>query len=72
MTITIDAELVARLMEGALCSTLADRQKKNEDLLVVDYAGSNVDDAYQMGYDDGVTDLARQILDAAGIIYEKD
>lgn len=35
----------------------------NEDLLVNDYAGGNIDDAYEGGINDGEILLARQILE---------
>lgn len=39
----------------------------DEDPVIYDYCGGNVDDAYQMGVDDGETQAARGVLEALGI-----
>ena len=53
--------------------TLAKRKtwqdKLNEDTVIDDFAGGNVDDAFDGGYRAGETDTARQVLDTLGITY---
>lgn len=61
-------------MEELLKTKLINLAKKKaffdkEDDLVVDWVGSNVDDAYDMGVDDGQIMLARQILETFCIKY---
>ena len=34
----------------------------NEEFMVDDYAGGNIDDAYEIGFKDGRVDLARELL----------
>lgn len=40
------------------------------DVVIDDWAGGNVDDAYYIGVRAGRTELAREILDEQGIEYE--
>ena len=51
---------------------LAEREvaEDNEDFLVVDYVGSNVDDAYSLGFGAGEVILARHILNTLCIKYK--
>jgi hypothetical protein len=61
-------------MEELLKTKLIDLAKQKaffdkEDELVVDWVGSNVDDAYDMGSDDGQILLAREILETFCIKY---
>lgn len=53
--------------------TLAKRKtwqdKLDEDTVIDDFAGGNVDDAFDGGYRAGETDTARQVLDTLGITY---
>ena len=51
-------ELLERLKELAACEANCDR----EDFMVNDDAGGNMDDAYQIGYDDGQIHLAKSLL----------
>jgi hypothetical protein len=54
-----DEKFVERLKKAA------ERQswtEKDEDSIIDDYAGGNVDDAYHGGVEDGETYLAREIL----------
>lgn len=39
----------------------------DEEFMVDDYAGGNIDDAYQLGEQHGATQLAREILDTLGV-----
>ncbi len=42
----------------------------NEDFMVDDYAGGNIDDAYYRGVDDGEISLARKVLGQLEISYK--
>lgn len=42
-----------------------------DDFCVYDYSGSNVDDAYAGGIQDGETQLARQVLTAMGVSWSE-
>jgi hypothetical protein len=55
-------ELVEYLKKFAAGDTIYDKVMAGEDVVVDDYAGGNVDDAYWKGHFDGQTDLARDIL----------
>jgi len=70
MTIELSQEMIQEL------KTLAERSCWGDALcaedstdLVVDYSGSNVDDAYAGGKRTGQTDLARELCDKLGIAY---
>jgi hypothetical protein len=59
----IDETLKDRLLKLAKQKTIS----LNDDFCAVDYAGSNVDDAFEMGVEEGETFLAREILHALNI-----
>ena len=54
----MNAEMKAKLEKLAARKCWSD----NEDFMVDDYAGGNIDDAYYGGNTDGETDLARELL----------
>jgi hypothetical protein len=56
-----DEKFVERLKKAAKrqCWT---EDEESEDAIINDYAGGNIDDAYQGGVEDGETYLAREIL----------
>jgi len=58
-------------LKERLISLAKDEAKKsdNEDFNVYDWSGGNVDDAFEMGLDEGYTLLAREILDELNISY---
>lgn len=43
----------------------------NDDFMVDDYAGGNIDDAYQQGTEDGEIWFARELLDIVNKIIER-
>jgi hypothetical protein len=65
---TLDQEMIARLKKLAAEETIFDSE--DEDVVIDDYAGGNVDDAYWRGTRDGETSLARDILVALGLLGE--
>lgn len=54
----MNAEMKAMLEKLATRSCWCD----DEDFMVHDYAGGNIDDAYYGGYSDGESELARLLL----------
>jgi hypothetical protein len=63
----MNEELIARLKKLAENTVWLD----DEDLCVDDYAGGNIDDAFQGGQNSGQTELAREVLDVLGIEWVK-
>lgn len=61
-------KLVAHLEHVAKKSCLADRL--DDDNLVVDYAGTNVDDAFEAGMMSGEVLQARKLLNMLGVSWE--
>lgn len=53
---------LAELEKLSKAETLGDEIRKGENVCVDDYAGGNIDDAYDKGYGDGQTHLARLVL----------
>jgi hypothetical protein len=55
---------VAKQLLVAELKSIADKKAwcDDEDFMVNDYAGGNIDDAYSGGYDDGEIIMARHIL----------
>jgi hypothetical protein len=58
----MDTKMLEELKDLASEKTIGDEQEAGEDVVVDDYAGGNVDDAYWKGHNDGQIDLARQLL----------
>ncbi len=56
----MNKKIINKLTKIAKDATLQDN---DEDYIVDDYVGGNVDDAYQLGKDDGEIYLAREILE---------
>lgn len=63
----MDEQLKVRLIE--LAKSTAWGEDEDEDFCVDDYAGGNVDDAFEGGVRAGEIQLARDILEAFGISY---
>jgi membrane protein implicated in regulation of membrane protease activity len=55
-------KMVEELRKLAKAETIGDLRDVGEDVVIDDYAGGNVDDAYWTGYNDGMTELARKVL----------
>jgi len=64
-------ETIKLLKKLAERKSLFDRMLGEEDCVVDDYAGGNVDDAYEYGETDGEIYLAREILKYEGIDFIK-
>lgn len=64
----MDQEIIQNLKRLAEQGCWDDQQ--GDDFVVDDYAGGNVDDAYQGGIRTGETILARDLLDKLGIPYK--
>lgn len=56
----------SKLIALAQEETLQDLLDRGDDIVVYDICGGNVDDAFYSGHGDGMTDLAREILDHLG------
>jgi hypothetical protein len=67
--ITLSTEYIETLKKLAKRKTWQDTIYDDEDTVIDDFAGGNVDDAFDGGYRSGETDLARQVLDNLGISY---
>lgn len=63
----IDDDFIDKLKKLAKESVFGE---DDEDAIVYDYCGGNVDDAYGMGESDGQISMARDILTAIGVTYE--
>lgn len=59
-SITIDDELWNRIVNLSKERRLSD----DENFLVVDYVGSNVDDAFALGHLNGLRSLAQEIMES--------
>ena len=59
--------LIAKLKTFAESRVFCDDD--GEDVIVDDYAGGNIDDAFYLGERQGEVMLAREILDAIGVDY---
>jgi len=66
---TLTPEYIETLKTLAKRKTWQDRMDEKEDTVIEDFAGGNVDDAFDGGYRAGETDTARQVLDTLGITY---
>jgi FKBP-type peptidyl-prolyl cis-trans isomerase (trigger factor) len=64
---TLSEKTIERLKKLAKQETWADAMKKDNDVLVVDFAGTNVDDAFEGGVDVGNTEIARLIIAELGV-----
>lgn len=65
MNNTISDNMIKQLIAIAKRSAVFDEHD-----MVDDFAGGNIDDAYNIGSEDGETSLARQILTDMNIPYE--
>ena len=63
----LDQDMVAKLISLAKDKTIYDNEDEDEDVVIDDFAGGNVDDAYNIGQSDGEIYLARRILGSMGI-----
>jgi len=61
---------IERLKKLASKKTLQGCINAGEDECISDWYGSNVDDAYSGGVQDGETMMAREFLDDMGVEYE--
>lgn len=66
----MNEELIKKLKELAKSECWDDNM--NDDSIVDDFAGGNVDDAYWGGEHTGRVKLARETLDSLGIIWRDD
>lgn len=64
----LNPQFIARLIKAAQRTTWSDQCQNNGDV-IDDFAGGNVDDAYDGGQRDGETELAQEILGELGIEY---
>jgi len=55
-------EFIEELKKLSVRETIMDMIKDGEDVVIDDFAGGNVDDAYFSGVSDGKADLAREVL----------
>jgi hypothetical protein len=62
MQIEISEKFMAKLIKLSIEETIVDDMCKNPDVIIDDYAGGNIDDAYYRGADDGEINMAREIL----------
>lgn len=67
---SLDKDMVKYLLKKAKDTTIYDRIVEGDDS-AVDFFGSNVDDAYHGGVDDGEIGMAREILHKLGINYHE-
>lgn len=73
-----EQELDAAVFKSRLDNMIAGLKKMaastigcdKDDFMVDDYAGGNIDDAYDMGTRHGAVELARELLDQLGVGYE--
>jgi hypothetical protein len=63
----IDDEFIKNLKKLAKEAVFGE---DDEDAIVYDHCGGNVDDAYGMGQSDGEISMARDILAAIGVSYK--
>lgn len=63
----LDQDMVAKLISLAKDKTIYDNEDEDEDVVIDDFAGGNVDDAYNIGRSDGEIYLAREILASLGV-----
>lgn len=70
MTIALSPELIAKLKEAAERGCWADKLD-GDDEVVEDFAGGNVDDAYDGGYRSGETEMARWLLNELGVEFKQ-
>lgn len=61
-------EFIAKMKKRANANTVND---KDENAVIDDYCGGNVDDAYSMGVDDGEIYAFREVLMAIGVSWEE-
>lgn len=67
MILTVPDDLIATLQNDARRETMRDAQDAGEDIHPYDCVGSNVDDAWGRGEEDGNAHQARDVLTALGI-----
>lgn len=67
MNIEISNDFINELIALAQCTTVLDRVQDEEDTCVEDFAGGNVDDAFDNGIRSGHTELARRILNQLNV-----
>ncbi|WNH52439.1 hypothetical protein [Stenotrophomonas oahuensis] len=67
MILTVPDDLIATLQNDARRETLRDAIDNDEDITAYDCVGSNVDDAWDRGEEDGNAHQARDVLLALGI-----
>lgn len=53
---------IQELKTEAAKETIDDLLERGEDVVIDDFAGGNVDDAYNAGWNDGRASLAREVL----------
>lgn len=63
----LTADAIERLKALARRVTIRDRQEEDDAICVDDFAGGNVDDAYEHGLLDGEVEMARDILREQGV-----
>jgi hypothetical protein len=66
----MNEQMIARLKELARSNCFHD--DKDEDVIVDDYAGGNIDDAFDLGERAGETMLARDVLLAMNIMWTEE
>jgi len=66
---TLTPEYIETLKTLAKRKTWQDKMDEKEDTVIEDFAGSNVDDAFDGGYRAGEAGVAREVLDTLGIAY---
>lgn len=69
MTFDISEEVLDILIAEALTETVHDLLEEDEDTIVDDFAGGNVDDAYDRGFTSGRVDAIRDVLKILGVKY---
>lgn len=66
----MDEKLIEELRVIARMKTVEDAaDADDEDFNVDDYAGGNIDDAYEHGYNTGRVDTARLVLEKMGLTW---
>ena len=63
----MNEEFIQRLKELAASDAWADELGDGSDVIIDDFAGGNVDDAFWGGYESGEIQLAREILSELNI-----
>ncbi|WP_445978436.1 hypothetical protein [Stenotrophomonas muris] len=63
----LTADAIERLKALARRVTIRDRQEEDDDVCIDDFAGGNLDGAYEHGLLDGEVEMARDILRELGV-----